>query len=170
MESILTPAVREARSKTVRANSDDNARGRTKGAIEVEPFNVLRALAQHFSGSTAPRRKIGFHLMFLSLAALFVSGVAARQFVLQIVARPSWVGQLREEVKLLRSENDKQTDGPVPDLEDGDAKHLKMGVGNLKKTHRLNAFINDTIRMDMPGWCKGLSFVSPSSSFFYPTS
>ena len=156
METILTPAVREARSKTERDNSDDIALGRTKHIVETEPFNLLWALAQRSSGSMVSPRKIGLQLMFLSLAALFVSAVSTTQVVLQMVARPSWVRQLREEVELLCNERDKKTDGPVPYLEDGDVKRVKMSVGDLKKLHKLDAFIKETIRMDMPGWCKKL--------------
>ena len=64
-------------------------------------------------------------------------------------------------MKQLCSENDKKTDGLVPDLQDGDAKRLKMSVGDLKKMHSLDAFIKETIRMDMPGWCEGLPLLSP---------
>ena len=110
METILAPAIREIRSKAALDASEASISGRTNIARDAEPFSVLCALAQRASKSTASPRKIGLQLMFLSLAALFVSAVSATQVVLQIVARPHLVREMRKEIDLHLCEGDKEID------------------------------------------------------------
>lgn len=78
---------------TAEATFDDIMLEELKESGNVEPFNVFSVLIQRSSGSTASARTIGLQLMFLSLAALFVSAVSTMQVILQLVGGPLKFGR-----------------------------------------------------------------------------
>lgn len=170
MVETLTPIVREVQHNAAEADEGSTSPGKAKETHESGPFNVLRALARRSSGSASSPNKISLQLMFLSLAALFVSAVATTQVVLQIVAKRHWVPQLREE--LVYYTNAQKMEKPASESTGayGDVECSKLSLKDLRTMPKLNAFIKETIRMDMPGWCKQVPVIYPSPSPNLPSS
>lgn len=139
MESLLTPIVQRERFDTAEATFDGIMLEELKERGKVEPFNMLSVLIQRSSGSTASTRTIRLQLMFLSLVVLFVSAVSTTQVMLQLVARPGWASQIRKEIEHADRANYMRTG---------------LNIGDMNKMHVLDAFIKESIQMNMPGWCK----------------
>ena len=148
MERILAPVIQEARSGTPEESPKSKSETGAEEPPTTEPFNILRTLARRSSESMSSAQKISSQLAFLSLAALFVSAATATQVILQMMIIPDSVKLLREELDTLCRECK-----PDGDQHDRYVRRPRLGIEEMRKLKKLDAFIKETVRMNMPGWC-----------------